>query len=139
MAVCLEVAGAQRGALVLDEEGLLAIRVVGSAFGAVTIGKTALGGSDQVPRTVVEHVFRTTAPVVLGDAARQGSFTADPYIVNHEAKSILTLAIVRQSKAIGVLYLENNLATRAFTSERVRVVTLLSSQIAISLENSRLF
>ena len=38
-----------------------------------------------------------------------------------------------------MLYLENDLATHAFPPERVRVLTLLSSQMAISLENSRLF
>ena len=40
---------------------------------------------------------------------------------------------------MGVLYLENNLATRAFTPERVRLLMTLSSQIATSLQNSLLF
>jgi signal transduction histidine kinase len=37
------------------------------------------------------------------------------------------------------LYLENRLATSIFTPDRVRVLRLLSSQIAISLDNSALF
>jgi signal transduction histidine kinase len=40
---------------------------------------------------------------------------------------------------MGVLYLENNLATRAFTPERLRLLLTLSSQIATSLQNSLLF
>ncbi|MFY0576695.1 hypothetical protein ACN28S_22275 [Cystobacter fuscus] len=35
--------------------------------------------------------------------------------------------------------LENNLATRAFAPDRVQVLHLLSSQMAISLENNLLF
>lgn len=34
---------------------------------------------------------------------------------------------------------ENNLATRAFAPDRVQVLQLLSSQMAISLENNLLF
>jgi PAS domain S-box-containing protein len=46
---------------------------------------------------------------------------------------------VKQAKLIGVLYLENNLATHVFTSSRIRVLELLTSQAAISLENARLY
>ena len=51
----------------------------------------------------------------------------------------MALPIVRQGRLAGVLYLENNLATRVFTRERVRLLQLLSSQMATALENSRLF
>jgi len=43
---------------------------------------------------------------------------------------------VKQSKLIGVLYLENNLASHVFTPERISVLELLASQAAISLENA---
>ncbi|NES88369.1 sensor histidine kinase, partial [Okeania sp. SIO2B9] len=40
---------------------------------------------------------------------------------------------------IGVLYLENNLITGAFTPERLEILRLLSSQVAVSLENAILY
>ena len=46
---------------------------------------------------------------------------------------------MRQSKLIGVLYLENNLASHVFTPARISVLELLASQAAISLENARLY
>jgi signal transduction histidine kinase len=46
---------------------------------------------------------------------------------------------VKQAKLIGVLYLENNLASHVFTPARISVLKLLSSQAAISLENARLY
>src|SRR5260370_14370029 len=46
---------------------------------------------------------------------------------------------MRRSALIGLLYLENNLATRAFTPERVTVLELLASQAAITLENALLY
>ncbi|MHC5863317.1 sensor histidine kinase, partial [Nostoc sp.] len=39
----------------------------------------------------------------------------------------------------GILYLENNLATGAFTSERVELLNLLCAQAAISIENAQLY
>jgi len=38
-----------------------------------------------------------------------------------------------------VLYLENNLAPRAFAPARIAVLKLLASQAAIALENASLF
>jgi PAS domain S-box-containing protein len=46
---------------------------------------------------------------------------------------------VKQAKLIGVLYLENKLASHVFTPARISVLELLASQAAISLENARLY
>ncbi len=139
MGVCLEVGGAQRGALLLEEEGALVVRAVGSVSEPVSMERTPLASSQQVPGTMVDHAYRTGNAVVLADAAHQGWFASDAYVVAHMVKSALAVPIRRQAKAVGVLYLENNLATRAFTPKRVRVLQLLSSQMAIALENSLLF
>ena len=66
-------------------------------------------------------------------------FAADPYIVQRHARSILCLPLIDQGKIIGILYLENNLAPRVFTPERVTVLKVLASQAVISLENARLY
>jgi C4-dicarboxylate-specific signal transduction histidine kinase len=47
--------------------------------------------------------------------------------------------LLRQGELAGVLYLENNQSAGAFTPDRVEVLSLLSSQAAISLENARLY
>ncbi|MDY6960258.1 MAG: PAS domain S-box protein, partial [Halobacteriota archaeon] len=49
---------------------------------------------------------------------------------------MLALPIIRQSKMVGILYLENDLATDVFTSDRIEILELLSSQAAISFENA---
>ena len=54
-------------------------------------------------------------------------------------RSVLCLPIVKQTKLIGALYLENNLTPRAFTADRVAVLELLASQAAISIENATLY
>ena len=77
--------------------------------------------------------------MILDDASVQTPFSADPYIVQCRAHSILCLPLINQTKLIGILYLENNLTPHVFTPDRVTVLKVLASQAAISLENSRLY
>jgi phosphoserine phosphatase RsbU/P len=51
---------------------------------------------------------------------------------------VLCNPIVNQGKLVGVLYLENNLATEAFTPDRIQILNVLSSQVAVSIENAML-
>ena len=55
-----------------------------------------------------------------------------------QLRSVLCLPVIKQSKMIGILYLENRLSDAVFTSEKTQMTELLTSQAAISLENARL-
>ena len=77
--------------------------------------------------------------VILDDAAVRSPFSADDYIREKRARSILCLPLVKQTQLLGVLYLENNLASHVFTPARISLLELLASQAAISLENARLY
>src|SRR6185503_9781239 len=94
---------------------------------------------DVLPESVLHYVLRTQETVILDDAASQSSFAEDPYIRQHMARSILCLPLLNQAKLVGVLYLENNLAARVFAPAHIAALTLLASQAAISLENTRLY
>jgi PAS domain S-box-containing protein len=133
--------GAQRGLLILSRGAEPRIEAQ-----AMTIGDTvSVELRDEpvtaatLPETVLHYILRTLESVVLDDAATEPSFGADPYIRQRQARSILCLPLINQSKLIGVLYLENNLTPRAFAPARVGVLKLLASQAAISLENARLY
>jgi PAS domain S-box-containing protein len=135
---CAQAAEATRTVLILDEDGLVG-RATATATGEVTLERRPLASSPSVAVSVVEHVFRSKEALVLGDAAREGRFTRDPYIVAHGVRSLLVVPIVRADRAYGVLYFENNLTSDGFTPERLEMFRLLSAQVAIALENSRLF
>ena len=92
-----------------------------------------------LPESILHYVVRTREAVILDDAAAENPFAADTYFHQHQARSILCLPLINQSKLIGVLYLENNLAPHVFTPARIAVLKLLASQAAISLENTRLY
>ena len=88
---------------------------------------------------MLHYVIRTRESVILDDALAQNPFSADEYICQKHARSVLCLPLVKQAKLIGALYLENKLASHVFTPARISVLELLASQAAISLENARLY
>ncbi|MEA3112735.1 MAG: hypothetical protein QOG58_2534, partial [Caballeronia sp.] len=92
-----------------------------------------------LPSSIVNYVRRCQERVLLDDATQSNPFSADDFVARQQPKSVLCLPLVRRSDLIGVLYLENNLATHAFTPERVTVLELLASQAAITLENALLY
>lgn len=95
--------------------------------------------SQQLPISLINYVARTRENVVLSDATCKGTFTTDTYILTHQPKSVLCTPLIHQGKLSGILYLENNLTIGAFTSDRLEVLQLLSSQAAISIDNARLY
>jgi PAS domain S-box-containing protein len=84
-------------------------------------------------------VIRTRERVVLDDVSVANLYSEDEYVQEKRPRSVLCLPIVKQTKLIGALYLENNLTPRAFTSDRVALLELLASQATISLENASLY
>ena len=71
--------------------------------------------------------------------AGSNAFAEDEYIGRKQARSLLCLPLLKQAELIGVLYLENSLASHVFTPARIAVLKLLASQAAIALENARLY
>src|SRR5258707_785577 len=141
MRIALEQGGAERSLLILsrgDEPRIEAEATTGRGRVEVTLHQTAASPAE-IPESVLQYVIRTRESVILDDAAAQNPFSADEYICQKHARSVLCLPLVKQSKLIGLLYLENNLASHVFTPARISVLELLASQAAISLENARLY
>jgi predicted ATPase/class 3 adenylate cyclase len=145
MSVVLENAAAQRGVLLLDRGGELRVEaqcVAGTeavVLRSLTMDVTDADGGAIVPAGLVHYVARTREALVLDDASADERFRAEPYVAARRPRSVLCGPVLRQGRLVGVLYLENNLASGAFTSDRIRVLELLSGQIAVSIANAELY
>jgi PAS domain S-box-containing protein len=134
-------AGAERGLLILSRgpEQRTAAEATTSGDTIIVQLREETVTAAMLPESVLHYALRTQESVVLDDAAAQDPFSADPYVRQHHARSILCLPLLNQAKLIGVLYLENNLTPRVFAPARITVLKLLASQAAIALENTRLY
>jgi predicted ATPase/GAF domain-containing protein len=140
MRTAIEHAGAERGLLIVPRGDELRIEAEATIGGAGVIVRQGEAAVSALPESIVHFVWRTQKCVILGDAATHGNpFSADAYIRQRHARSILCLPLMNQAKLVGVLYLENNLTPRVFIPNRITVLKLLASQAAISLENTRLY
>ena len=141
MRTAIEHAGAGRGLLIVPRRDELQIQAEATTSGEdVTVHlRDSAQTAAALPESLVRYVMRTRQTVILDDASSQNAFSADPYIVQRRARSILCLPLINQTKLTGILYLENNLTPHVFTPDRVTVLKVLASQAEISLENSRLY
>src|SRR4029077_15107866 len=141
MRTVIEQAGAERGLLILSRDAELRIEAEATTSGdtiAVRL-QEALLNEDALPQSVVRYALRTHESVILGNASVGGPFSADSYVRQHHARSLLCLPLINQAKLVGLLYLENNLSPDVFTPTRIAALDLLASQAAISLENTYLY
>jgi len=148
--IVIENAGADKCVLMLMESDKLLIRALAKLrlenngntkvdFSSVLTNPEPFEESTYVPVGLINTVKRSFQPAVIVDATVHPQLIHDPYIQQQQPKSILCSPILNQGKLLGVLYLENNLATGAFTHDRVELLNLLCAQVAISLENARLY
>jgi len=137
--IIFENAGADGGALVLDDAR------------GLTVAAARTAGSEQIstvgvplavaalPRSILHYVHRTRSVIVLDDAAADLRFGNDDYLRTRAPRSVLCMPVVHQDRTVGMLYLENTLVTGAFTQARLEALTILASQLAVSMENAALF
>jgi predicted ATPase/serine phosphatase RsbU (regulator of sigma subunit)/tRNA A-37 threonylcarbamoyl transferase component Bud32 len=138
----IENAGAQKGVLILKEKDDYVIEAqctIEQDQEIMTQLSTPLDNATCLSVMIVRYVARTQELVLSGDIGKDPRFIADAYLQQARVKSLLCLPLLDKGVLSGLLYLENNLATNAFTPNRVEILQILSAEIAISLENARLY
>jgi predicted ATPase/signal transduction histidine kinase/CheY-like chemotaxis protein len=133
-------AGADKCILLLQEENELQV------IAKVEVGQTPqlvapipLSGSAELVMSLVNRVKNGLKPLILVNATEEAELSGDLYLQQHQPQSILCLPILHQSHLVGILYLENQLTTDAFTHDRINILQLLVAQAAISIENAKLY
>jgi PAS domain S-box-containing protein len=137
----MENAGATKGVLLTLEAGSLIVRAVGEVQKnqVETTIYLPLHEYAGLPHSIIHYVERTRTPVILIDVQNEHAYEKDIYVQRERPKSILCMPIENKGELFGILYLENNLSPGAFTQQRIDILMILGSQVAISMENARLY
>jgi len=141
MSIAIENAGAERGSLILERDGQAFIQAEGTLDTVEVKLNTSvpLDRAANLSKGIVNYVRRTLESVVLADARADDRYAADEYVARRRPRSVLCAPVLKQGRLVALIYLENNLVTGAFTSERIKLLQLVSSEAAISIENARLY
>jgi PAS domain S-box-containing protein len=143
MALTLENAGADRGALILRRDGRTGVVAICTADRPLQNYLREPLPLDQaetrVPISLLHFVERTREPAIFDDISTDLRFASDRYVEQQQVRSAMCLPILKQNHYVGLLYLENKLSPGSFTRERIEVLQLLVGQAASALENAQLY
>src|SRR5690606_4376672 len=107
--ILLENAGAQRGFIVVHQEGRLMIQ--GRLDTNEDLSSSAIpeeqidsDGTPLIPVTLINMAIRSREPVVLDNAAEPNPFASDPYIRKRQPRSVICVPLPAHGKVPTAVY-----------------------------------
>ncbi|KYF46824.1 hypothetical protein BE04_11935 [Sorangium cellulosum] len=140
--VLVENAGAERGALLLVRGDDLALVALGTAHPPASRALPSIpleDQSDEVCASAVRLAVRTRQSVIYADASQDPAVRDDPYVSARKVRSMLCAPLLFKGRALGAIYLENNLFEGLFGPERLEILHLLAAQAAVSFNNALVY
>ena len=145
--IILENSGAKKSVLILPQGDTWQVKAItfinhglNSHIDIQTIlNSQALDTCQNIPTTIINYVKNTQQTVVIDNLQTDIPGVIGEYMYRIKPQSVLCTPIINQGHLVGIIYLENKLTPGVFTSDRLSVINLLSSQAAISLENAQLY
>jgi adenylate cyclase len=128
-----ELVGADRGAIMLMDtsSGQLVPRYV----------KTRSGKDDKnivLSRTVIQEVLNNKAAVLSSDATMDSRFSGAHSIIMQGIRSTMTVPLLHADELLGVMHLDSQIASNAFTEKDLQICIGMAAQAAIAIQNARL-
>ena len=120
----------------LDEEkGEIFIRVArGSKKGSVKLIRLKLGEG------IAGQVIQTGRPMVIQDTRKEKSFSRKyDAKTGFETRSMICVPLILRDKIIGALQVLNKKDQRPFVDSDLELLTTMSQQIAMALDNAKLY
>lgn len=143
ISVMMENAGAQHGILLLEKNQEWFIEAHSYTQSLAILPSHSLKQIKSAPFPVlpvnlIRDVISNKKAIIIANA-QESIYKSDKYIQSQNIISILCTPVLNQGRLIAVIYLENNLSKGIFTSNRLELVQLIASQLAVSIENARLY
>jgi histidine kinase len=139
--IVVENAGAQNGFIILSRGEKLFVEAIArfeNNWEYQNVGQP-LDSVSGLAHSIVQLAYHTSETLIINDANKDMRFDKDEHVKRMKPKSVLCMPVLQYGKCLAILYLENNLASGAFTPDRLEILNLLSGQIAISLQNAELY
>jgi len=138
MHILIENAGATHGTLLLGDSGTWEM-MTQYRDRTCHLTTTPLEEARTLPTSIINTVKHSQETVLINNLQENHPFITDSYLLQHAPKSLVCMPILTQGQFMGILYLENDLTSEAFTPERLNVLNLLTTQAAISINNARFY
>jgi len=144
--IILENAGATKCSVMLNENGTWQHEISRYSIAgkdSQTARQVPLDEINQqdllLPMSIINRVIDYGKSIILNNPHSNSAFSEDLYLQKFKPHSILSFPFFSKGEIRGVIYLENSLVSGAFNEKREKLLSVISAQIAISLENARLY
>jgi diguanylate cyclase (GGDEF)-like protein len=145
LTIIMENIGANRSILFLKKNSGWSIGAIGwidANTGNVIVDckkKESLKKTTHYPRTIINVVKNSLEIINIDSVNIPIEFSEDTFLQTKRDFSIICAPIKLGDQFTGIIYLENEFTSRAFSENRETMLKIVLSQFAISMENSRLF
>ena len=133
--------GIQIGGLILQEnesfylEGLFNI----NRNPQIVISHQLLELSNEIPKSIINHMLFEHKLLIIEDAMHDIRFAMDHVVAERKIVSVICAPIFLKEDLIGLVYMENNLIKNFFDNTREKVLNILLTQTAVTLELETLY
>ncbi len=90
-------------------------------------------------RTIINRVIESGEGILTTNAQEDPRFGGQESIIAHNMRSILCVPLKVKNELIGVIYADNRIRSGIFTEASRNVLATFGNQVAIAIENARLF
>lgn len=127
----LQLLPADRGVMLLyDEDKQLAPRCVR------TKKERAAGEEVVLSTTIIDQVLRDKAAVLSSDASVDSRFQGAHSVIMQGIRSSMAVPLMHADEVFGVMVLDSQVATNAFTEKDLQLFQNIANQAAIAVQNS---
>ncbi|MBA9084871.1 putative ATPase/DNA-binding CsgD family transcriptional regulator/GAF domain-containing protein [Fontibacillus solani] len=126
MDTIIKYAGASKGALLTGNDDELYIQAYVDAETPAFASPVGMKDSSLLPEGLIRYVFRTHEDVHYYEE-EESWLIHNPYIAKHRPGSALCIPVAVHGAMLGVLYLENRLASGVFASDHKAVLLAIAS------------
>jgi len=124
----------ETASLMLMEEDVLRL-VEAMGLPEEVIGKVTV----PLGKGISGHVARTGEPLLINDISKDERFRPSTFKDQYSTQSALCVPLVRGDRILGVLNANNKISGESFTESDRDLLYTMASQVAMSMDNARLF
>lgn len=135
MDTVVQIINAERGFLMLrDDDNEMRIRT------ARNWEKESINSEESATsQTIINRVIESGEAILTTNAQEDPRFGRQESIIAHNMRSILCVPLKVKNELIGVIYADNRVRAGIFSESSRSVLATFANQVAIAIENARLF
>ncbi|KOA20074.1 autoinducer 2 sensor kinase/phosphatase LuxQ [Clostridium homopropionicum DSM 5847] len=141
LSIVLQNSGARKAFFIMETNGELFVEAQGTVMDSSIELKKAvpLKENSEILEKLINYVVNTRETIILNNTEEIRHFTDDNLSNEKESLSLLCMPIESKRNLVGILYLENDLINGVFTRQHMKILKIFASQLAISIENAKLY